>query len=116
MVYSSRALYEGGGGAYEYGKSGHLSILTPLKHLMMLLKCKVFRVSFLHRQHAAQTPLWLRVFVIAARFACLTESVTDPEGEQRGCAPLKFDSLWFFLIILFYLSLFVSECLKIRLR
>ena len=30
------------------GKSGHLSIFTFLKHFMMLLKCNVFRASFLH--------------------------------------------------------------------
>ena len=35
-------------GENEYGKSGHLSIFTPLKHLMMLLKYSCFRASFLH--------------------------------------------------------------------
>ena len=30
----------------EYGKSGHLSIFPSLKHLMMLLKCNVFRALF----------------------------------------------------------------------
>ena len=33
----------------EYGKSGHLSIFTSLKHLMMILKCIFFfRAAFLH--------------------------------------------------------------------
>ena len=32
----------------EYGESGHLSIFTLKKHLMMLLKYNFFRVSFLH--------------------------------------------------------------------
>ena len=32
----------------ECGKSGHLSIFTSLKHLMILLKCKFFRASLLH--------------------------------------------------------------------
>ena len=49
-------------GENEHGKSGHLSIFTSLKHLMMLLKCKFFRASFLHhiidtdsmKGHAAQ--------------------------------------------------------------
>ena len=35
-------------GENEYGKSGHLFIFTFFKHLMMLLKCIFFRVSFLH--------------------------------------------------------------------
>ena len=35
-------------GGIEYGKSGHLYTLTSLKHLMMLLKCNLFRASFLH--------------------------------------------------------------------
>ena len=35
-------------GGNEYGESGHLSIFTLLKHLMMLLKYKFFRASFLH--------------------------------------------------------------------
>ena len=35
-------------GGNEYGKSGHLSMFTSLKHLMMLLKCKFFRASFVH--------------------------------------------------------------------
>ena len=30
-------------GGNEYGKSGHLSIFTVLKHLMMLLKCNFFQ-------------------------------------------------------------------------
>ena len=30
------------------GHSGHLSIFTLLKHLMMLLKYNFFRASFLH--------------------------------------------------------------------
>ena len=29
----------------ENGKSGHLSIFTSLKHLMMLLKCKIARAQ-----------------------------------------------------------------------
>ena len=33
-------------GGNECGKSGHLSIFTSLKHLMMLLKCYFFRTSF----------------------------------------------------------------------
>ena len=32
----------------EYGESGHLSIFTLLKHLMMLLEYNYFRASFLH--------------------------------------------------------------------
>ena len=32
----------------EYVKSGHLSIFTPLKHLMMLLKYNFSRDSLLH--------------------------------------------------------------------
>ena len=35
-------------GENEYGESGHLSIFTLLKHLMMLLKYNFFRASFLH--------------------------------------------------------------------
>ena len=35
-------------GESEYGKSGHLSILTFLKRLVMLLKYNYFRASFLH--------------------------------------------------------------------
>ena len=35
-------------GENEYGKSDHLSILTLLKHLMLLLKYKFFKASFLH--------------------------------------------------------------------
>ena len=35
-------------GENEYGESGHLSILTLLKHLMMLLKYNFFSASFLH--------------------------------------------------------------------
>ena len=36
-------------GRNEYGKSGHLSILTLLKHLMMMvLKYILIRASFLH--------------------------------------------------------------------
>ena len=35
-------------GGNEYGESGHLTIFTLLKHLMMLLKYNVFRASFLH--------------------------------------------------------------------
>ena len=31
-----------------HGESGHLSIFTLLKHLMMLLKYNFFRASFLH--------------------------------------------------------------------
>ena len=34
-------------GGNEYGKSGHLSIFTLLKHLMMILKYNFFRASFL---------------------------------------------------------------------
>ena len=49
-------------GEDEYGESGHLSIFTLLKHLMLLLKYIFFRASFLHRTrdtdsmsgHAAQ--------------------------------------------------------------
>ena len=44
MVYSNTAVYEGN----EYDKSGHLSIFTSLKHVMVLLRCKFFRASFLH--------------------------------------------------------------------
>ena len=44
MVYFNTAVY----GGNEYGKSGHLSVLTSLKHLMMRLKCIFFRASFLH--------------------------------------------------------------------
>ena len=35
-------------GENKYGQYGHLSIFTLLKHLMMLLKYKFFRVLFLH--------------------------------------------------------------------
>ena len=35
-------------GKYEYGESDHLSIFILLKHLMMVLKNKNFRASFLH--------------------------------------------------------------------
>ena len=35
-------------GRKEQVKSGHLSIFTSLKHLMVLLRCKIFRASFLH--------------------------------------------------------------------
>ena len=38
-------------GDNEYGKSGHLSIFTLLKHLMMLLKNNFIRASFLHHYH-----------------------------------------------------------------
>ena len=34
-------------GENKYGESGHLSIVTLLKHLMMLLKYIFFRASFL---------------------------------------------------------------------
>ena len=38
-----------GYGGKEYGiKSGHLCIFTSLKHLVILLKCSLFRASFLH--------------------------------------------------------------------
>ena len=40
MVYSNTAVYMGGN---EYGKSGHLSMFTALKHLMMLLKEQHFQ-------------------------------------------------------------------------
>ena len=30
----------------EYGKSGHLSIFTSLKHLMMLLQCNISGLHF----------------------------------------------------------------------
>ena len=33
-------------GGNEYGKSGHLSIFTSLRHVMMLVKC--IRASFVH--------------------------------------------------------------------
>ena len=33
-------------GATEYGESGHLSIFTLLKHLMMLLKYNFFQLHF----------------------------------------------------------------------
>ena len=32
----------------EWGTFGHLSFVTSLKRLMMLLKCIFFRASFLH--------------------------------------------------------------------
>ena len=32
----------------EYAKSGHLFIVSLLKYIMMLLKCKMFSASFLH--------------------------------------------------------------------
>ena len=35
-------------GENEYGESGHLSIFTLLKHLMMLFEVQIFRASFLH--------------------------------------------------------------------
>ena len=43
MIYSKTAVY----GGNEYGKSGHLSIFTSFKHLMMILKC-FFRASLLY--------------------------------------------------------------------
>ena len=43
-IYSNRVVY----GENEYGESGHLSIFTLLKHLMMLLKYNFFRASLLH--------------------------------------------------------------------
>ena len=50
MVNSNTAVYVGGEGEgwNECDKSGHLSIFTLLKHLMMLLKCKFFRALYLH--------------------------------------------------------------------
>ena len=59
MVYSNTVVY----GGNEYGESGHLSIFTHLKHLMMLLEFFFFfRASYLHhitdtdsmQGHAAQ--------------------------------------------------------------
>ena len=44
MVYSNKAVY----GGNKYDKSGHLSKFTSLEHLMMLLKCILFRASFWH--------------------------------------------------------------------
>ena len=44
MVYSNTGVY----GENECGKSGHLSIFTSFKHLMMLLKGTIFRALFLH--------------------------------------------------------------------
>ena len=41
-------LFEHSSGKWVHGESGHLSIFTVLKHLMMLLKYNVFRASFLH--------------------------------------------------------------------
>ena len=49
-------------GRNEYDKSGHLSIFTSLKHLMVLLRCNFFCASFFHlikdtdsmQGHAAQ--------------------------------------------------------------
>ena len=38
MVYSNTAVY----GGNDCGKSGHLSIFTSLKHLMVLLRCIFF--------------------------------------------------------------------------
>ena len=35
-------------GINEYVISGHLHIFPFLKHLMVLLRCNFFRVSFLH--------------------------------------------------------------------
>ena len=43
-IYSNTVVY----GGNEYGESGHLTIFTLLKHLMMLLKYKFFGASFLH--------------------------------------------------------------------
>ena len=46
-IYSNTVVY--GENEYMfYGESGHLSIFTLLKHLMMLLKYIFFRASFLH--------------------------------------------------------------------
>ena len=44
MVYCNPVVY----GGNEYGKSGHSSILTSLKHLMVLLTYKLFMASWLH--------------------------------------------------------------------
>ena len=52
-------------GENEDGESGHLSIFTLLKHLMMLLKHNFFRASFLHltketdsmKGHATYSPI-----------------------------------------------------------
>ena len=54
-----------GGGGNEYGKSGHLSMFT--KHLMMLLKYKFFRASFLHliiKGHAPQFFVVVKVEIL----------------------------------------------------
>ena len=58
MFYSNTADY----GGNEYGTSGHFSIFTVVKHLVMLLKCNFVRSLFLHlikdtdkmKGHAAQ--------------------------------------------------------------
>ena len=43
-IYSNTVVYW----ENEYGESGHLSIFTLLKHLMMLLKYNFFKASFAH--------------------------------------------------------------------
>ena len=43
-IYSNIVVY----GENEYGESGHLSVFTLLKQLMMLLKYNFFRPSFLY--------------------------------------------------------------------
>ena len=56
-------------GENEYGESGHLSIFTLLKHLMMLLKYNFFWASFLLltkdtdsiKDHAAQIHTFFKV-------------------------------------------------------
>ena len=48
----------------EYGKSGHLSIFTLLKHLMMLLKYKIVRASFLHLVKDTDRAMQLRLFKV----------------------------------------------------
>ena len=89
------------------GKSGHLSIFTYLKHLVMLLKYKFFRASFLHPikdtdsmyGHAAQICLKVETLLNNA-FNLWSESVQDklsalrgmhqfPDRGVRGWAPSK---------------------------
>ena len=40
MVYSNTAVYMG---ELQYRKTGQFSIITYLKHLLMIVNCKIFR-------------------------------------------------------------------------
>ena len=72
-IYSNTVVY----GENLYGESGHLSIFTILKHLMMLLKYIFFRVSF----YIACRAMQLRFF--------LNENIVEqnPEIPMSPCGP-----------------------------